>query len=177
MTGVRIARIADCEAIGRLHVAAWRETYRGLIPDSVIEGYSPEMRCMQWRKGITMGDAGPFVVVANGFDDAIIGFGAAGRARDPALESDAEIYAIYLLQAAQRRGAGQAMLCSLFETMVARGHRSIGLWVFTANAAARRFYERRGGVAGLRREDTSEGWRCDETAYRWGDLTAALTHP
>ena len=33
MTPIRPALIADCDAIGAVHVAAWRETYRGLLPD------------------------------------------------------------------------------------------------------------------------------------------------
>ena len=175
MTGVRIARLADCEAIGQIHVVAWRETYHGLIPDSVIEDYSLEMRSAQWRKGIAMGEAGPLVVVATGADDAPIGFGAAGPSRDPALKSDGEIYAIYVLQAAQRQGVGLGIMRALFAALAARGHRSAGLWVLTANATARGFYDRLGGVAGLRREDTSEGWLCDETAYRWNEIAAGLT--
>lgn len=171
MIQVRPARLSDSDAIACIHVAAWRETYSGLIPDSVIESYTEEKRRAQWRQGIALGEAGPAVLVATD-EGAPIGFGAAGKARDPALEADAEIYAIYLVQSAQGRGAGQALVRALFAAMAARGCRSIGLWVFTANATARRFYERMGGVAGLRRDDTSEGWLCDETAYRWEDLTA-----
>jgi GNAT superfamily N-acetyltransferase len=136
---------ADADAIARIHVAAWCETYRGLIPDAVIESYSEEKRHAQWRQGLVLGSAGPAVFVANDAEDALIGFGAAGKARDPALESDAEIYAVYLLQSAQGRGAGQALMQALFAAMAARGHRSVGLWVFTGNATARRFYERMGG--------------------------------
>jgi ribosomal protein S18 acetylase RimI-like enzyme len=167
---VRAAQLDDCDAIARIQVTAWRETYRGMIPDSVIEGYSEEKRRRQWRQAIALGKSGPAVFVAIDANDAPIGFGAAGKARDPALKADAEIYAIYVVQSAHGQGAGRALLRALFAAMAARGHRSIGLWVFTGNAAARRFYERIGGVAGLRRDDTSEGWVCDETAYRWDDL-------
>ena len=37
MIRVRLAVSADCDAIGHIHVAAWSETYRGMIPDSIIE--------------------------------------------------------------------------------------------------------------------------------------------
>src|SRR5262245_24833938 len=128
MIRARPAIPADADAIARIHVAAWDESYRGLLPDSVIDSRSIEMRREQWRSGLAMSNADPTVVVALGENDAPIGFGAAGRARDAALEADAEIYAIYILESAKRRGAGRMIFEHLFAAMVARGHRSIGLW-------------------------------------------------
>jgi hypothetical protein len=62
----------------------------------------------------------------------------------------------------------------LATALAARDRRQAGLWVLTANTPARAFYESIGGRAVHQRIDESEGWACDETAYLWDDLPAAL---
>jgi hypothetical protein len=44
---VRPAGLSDADAIGRIHVAAWQQTYRGLIPDAVIDGFTPARRALR----------------------------------------------------------------------------------------------------------------------------------
>jgi hypothetical protein len=33
---IRAAEVEDCDALGRLHVRCWRETYAALMPEWVI---------------------------------------------------------------------------------------------------------------------------------------------
>jgi ribosomal protein S18 acetylase RimI-like enzyme len=171
---IRAAKVEDCDAIGRLHVAAWRETYPGLMPDRIIEKLQPRDRASQWRQGLERGEQGPIVLIAEADDHAPAGFAAAGPARDPASPWEAEVYAVYVLQRYQREGFGTALLRELGGLLAARGRRQAGLWVLTANAPARSFYERMGGRIIHRRIDQSEGWACDETAYLWDDFVSAL---
>jgi len=172
---IRAATEADSAAIGRLHVEAWHETYRGLIPDPVIDGITPADRAAQWTSGLARGAKGPMVFVAEAEDGSPAGFGAAGPVRDPAFDWDAEIYALYVLRRHQRSRIGRALLQRLAAELAARGRRRVGLWVLTGNAPARAFYERIGGRNVHRRVDRSEGWACDETAYYWDELAAALS--
>jgi ribosomal protein S18 acetylase RimI-like enzyme len=167
---IRAATVEDSLAIGRLHVAAWRETYRGLIPDSVLDALSEESRTEQWRSGLSRGAKGPIVFVAEGADGSLIGFGAAGPARDPKLGCDSEVTALYVLRSGQRRGVGNALMRKLAEALRDRGRQSTGLWVHVGNSPARRFYEKLGGSATGTRTDRSDGWTCDEVAYVWRDL-------
>ena len=174
---IRPATEADCAEIGRVHVAAWRETYRGLVPDPVLDALSEEARAAQWRSGLARGAKGPIVFVAEATDGSLIGFGAAGPARDPKLACDSEVSALYILQSGQRRGIGRALLLQLAETLRRRGRRTMGLWVLAANSPARRFYEKLGGIAGATRSDQSDGWTCDEVAYVWHDLDLTSAQP
>jgi ribosomal protein S18 acetylase RimI-like enzyme len=170
---IRAATEADSEAIGRVHVAAWRETYRGLIPDHVLAALSPEQRAEQWRSGLARGAKGPSVFVAEDSNESIVGFGAAGPPRDTTLGWQAEIHALYLLRANQRRRLGTQIMQHLAAALLLRGRRSVGLWVLTTNAPARAFYERFGGRVADNRTDHSDGWSCAETAYLWNDLPRA----
>jgi hypothetical protein len=45
---IRPATLADAAAIAKVHVEAWRETYRGLVPDSVLAGLSVERGVRAW---------------------------------------------------------------------------------------------------------------------------------
>jgi hypothetical protein len=46
---LRPATPADAAAVAYVHVQAWRETYRGIMPDAVLEGPSVEERARAWR--------------------------------------------------------------------------------------------------------------------------------
>jgi ribosomal protein S18 acetylase RimI-like enzyme len=176
---VRAAEVEDCDALGRLHVKAWRETYPGLMPDWVIERALPAQRSLQWRTGLERGAKGPIVFIAEAADRSPAGFAAAGPVRDPAFPWQAEIHALYVLQRHHRQGLGLALLRQLGTALATRGRRRVGLWVLSANTPARAFYEAIGGRAVHQRIDESEGWACDETAYLWDDFqrTVGLEPP
>ncbi len=171
---IRAAVVEDCDALGRLHVRGWRETYSGLMPEWVIERLTPAERSVQWRKGLERGAEGPIVFIAEAEDRSPAGFAAAGPARDPAFPWQAELYAVYVLQRHQRQGLGRALLCELGTALAARGRRQTGTWVLSTNALARVFYEALGARLAQQRVDPSEGWACDETAYVWADFPSAL---
>src|SRR5262249_37205224 len=91
VTRIRPAQDADAEAIARVHVEAWRESYRGLVPDEVLARLSVERRANDWRTWLGDADGGPIVRVAEDEAGAIVGFASGGRARDPRLATDAEV--------------------------------------------------------------------------------------
>jgi GNAT superfamily N-acetyltransferase len=171
---IRAAEVEDCDALGRLHVKGWRETYTGLMPEWVIERASAANRSLQWRTGLERGAKGPIVFIAEAEDRSPAGFAAAGPARDPAFPWQAEIYAVYVIKRHQGHGLGRALLRHLGAALAERGRHQAGAWVLSANAPARAFYEAIGGRAVHQRVDDSEGWACDETAYLWDDFPRAL---
>jgi hypothetical protein len=46
---VRRARLQDAAAIARVHVDAWRSTYRGIVPDEHLDGMSYERSKRNWE--------------------------------------------------------------------------------------------------------------------------------
>lgn len=106
----READRSDSDLIGSLHVASWRETYRGILPDGVLDGLSVAERSAIWRTVLGGSpDGHKMKVFVAEKSDEIVGFGSCGMQRDSLLEAqgfDGEIGAIYVLQAHQRAGIG-----------------------------------------------------------------------
>lgn len=47
---IRIATPDDSHDLGAMHVASWRETYTGLLPDKILSALSVEARTAAWDK-------------------------------------------------------------------------------------------------------------------------------
>lgn len=173
---IRRARASDAPAIATVHVAAWHETYRGQIPESMLRALSVHDRTERWRRILTMPDpameTAAFVALCDG--RTVVGFGSCGRQRTPAHLADGlegEISALYVLQAHHRRGLGRQLMAEMARDLTARGLRGAGLWVLRDNLPARRFYETLGArVVGQRIESRAPGHDLHEVAYGWHDL-------
>jgi ribosomal protein S18 acetylase RimI-like enzyme len=166
---IRPATPADAESIARVHVQAWWESYRGIVPDEVIEALSVEHNAGMWATILDQPEASLVHVVERGED--IVGFATAGPARSEALGTTGEIAAIYLLDDIKRRGIGRMLLAGLMRELAARGHSSVGLWVLVDNTGTRRFYEALGGRLGPTRDAGDSRIAMREIAYVWDDLS------
>ena len=49
---IRLATMADVEALAVLHVRAWQSAYRGLLPDDLLDGISLEEWTKRRRRGM-----------------------------------------------------------------------------------------------------------------------------
>ncbi len=165
------ATAADARAIGIVHVLAWHETYRGMMPDQVLASLNPSERETMWASVIA--GSGGVYVLRDG--TRVTGFGAAGRNRDASLPHAGMINTMYLLGEAQRRGHGRQMMGVLARHLLATGMPDAALWVANDNTGARQFYEKLGGAVVGHATELHEGWDMACTAYGWDDLTV-LTH-
>jgi ribosomal protein S18 acetylase RimI-like enzyme len=168
---IRPAATTDCRAIAEVHVAAWQETYGGLMPPAVVGRQDVGDRETQWRRTLERDPRLSDVFVAEQ-DGAVVGFIASGPCRTDTLKCDGEIYAVYLLRAHQRRGAGTALCRAAALRLRERGMTSVALWVLRENTPARRFYERAGATILSERTMTEAGATLVELAYGWDDLAA-----
>ncbi len=169
---VRTGGTEDVDAVARLHIAAWVETYTGLLPDGVLQEISVAERTALWQR--VLADSRSAVLVAE-CAGALAGFSACGPQRSEALAQqgyDGEITAIYVLRRFQRRGIGRALMAAASEALGMRSFNAAGLWVLDRNEQARRFYQRRGGVVVGTRTDSVGGVVVGEVAYGWRDLEA-----
>jgi L-amino acid N-acyltransferase YncA len=62
-------------------------------------------------------------------DESVVGFISGGRERTGHLNCDAEVYAVYLLQSAQRRGLGTLLIREFARQLRDQGFRSMAVWV------------------------------------------------
>ena len=166
---IRAATPADAPAIGRIHVESWRESHRGLLSENLLDSVSALVRAAMWR-GALESERPILLFVAQRTSGDLVGFVGGGSSRTTSLPHDAEVYAIYVLRPAQRRGCGRRLMAALADALLARGFTSLSLWVLEENANARRFYERLGGaVVGEKTElDNEHEFRV--VAYGWNSL-------
>lgn len=172
---VRIATADDCDDIGALHVAAWRESYAGLLAPSRLAALDARERGVMWRSAIMQGTARGVYVACDG--RTIIGFGACAHQRTAALRPmgyPGEVTALYVLRAGQRRGAGRSLMRAMARRLIAEGERGMALWVLRDNAGARRFYEQLGGMLVAERGDDRRIGDDVEVAYGWTDFRTLI---
>ena len=178
MSAVRAARAADAAAIAAVHVASWRETYTGLLPEAVIANNTAARRRALWER--VLRDGARDVFVATDDAGAVAGFISGGampaviRGRAPIPDHDAYVDALYVLAAWHGRGIGGALLGALAQRLRERGFRALALHVVAANPAVR-FYEHL-GARFIHAEPLAEG--VDEglqAAYGWSDLRSVPT--
>lgn len=163
---IRRARPADADGIARVHVQAWGESYRGMVPDAAFDDYSIEKRMTQWRATLADPQRLAFVLESDG---EIVGFASGGPVKWTGLSTDGEVSSLYLLDEAKRRGNGRALFAALKD----RGFKSAGLWTLSNNTPARGFYEAVGGRAAQTRQDRRGELVFEDIAYIWDDLSAA----
>ena len=175
---VRLATPDDAPTVADIHVRGWRTTYRGLVPDGILDGLSVERRTSGWRETIEreVRELGAGPATASGrtwvieVDDAVVGFAASGEGRSesaPPPTGAGEIYAIYLAPESRGVGYGRALFGHTVSDLLARGFDPIVVWVFEANPVARRFYEAAGFRAdGTRSTIDFDGLPIDEIRYR-----------
>lgn len=165
MTPVRLANPQDAIAIAHVHVASWRTTYAGIVPANYLNSLNEADRIVLWQDWLTR----DLEVYVAELDGEVVGFAAAGPIREPLEDCDAELYAIYLLDRAQRHGLGATLLQTLARSLRAKGFKSMAVWVLERNPA-RHFYEKWGAVYATAKQIEIGGVLLEEIALTWPDL-------
>lgn len=139
---VRPAEPTDVEALARLHVETWAETYRVQLPDVFFGERALEHRRGFWATTLVERPSADHVIVAAD-EGGLVGFGFSGPAvpDDDGAPTPRQLYALYVRASHHGLGVGQALI----DAVVGDGPAS--LWVARDNPRARRFYERNGFVA------------------------------
>ena len=146
MPVVRAALPEDAEAMARVHVRAWQETYRGLMSDAVLDAPDAvERREGMWRR-ILADASGRWRSAVAVQDGEVVGIALSADSDELAARS---LNVLYLLAAHHGSGAGRGLLDAVLDR---RGPEV--LWVADPNPRARAFYEREGFRAdGASREE------------------------
>ena len=160
---------ADAAELGRVHVRAWRETYPGLLPQTVLNRMSAQVHARRFARELLRAQPGQVTLLAEHAVGAV-GYASGALLQGDARGADAEVFTLYVLRAAQGAGVGRALLQASARVLRAEGARSLMLFVLSGNERARGFYERLGGEAFA--EVASQGWGegLTETAYRWPNI-------
>ena len=165
---VREAVVDDAEGIARVHTDSWQTSYRGILPDTVLDRIDVGQRADSRRK--ILRDRSVFQLVAYDVTHGdIVGFCDAGASRRH-VPFAGEVYAIYLAHRAKRHGLGHEMFERVQAWLVAQDMRSMIVWVLENNHHARRFYEAEGGKQSSRVQSRVGGYPVVELSYVWDRL-------
>ena len=167
MDAIRSATKQDAAAISHVHVESWRTTYQGIVPDRYLAALDETARTVSWCEWMESG-VPVFVAVREG---SVVGFISGGPIRDPIEGYDAELFTIYLLQQAQKRGFGTALLRKLASRLDDMGFKNMIAWVLEDNASSG-FYEKSGALRIASKEIEIGGTFLPVVAYGWPSLRA-----
>jgi ribosomal protein S18 acetylase RimI-like enzyme len=161
---IRPATIKDAVAIAQVHVESWRTTYRGMLPEEFLASLSEAGYADRWER-VIRDDASLVHVVEHAGN--VVGFASGGRERAGETGYTGELYAIYLLESAQRRGQGRELVRVIVEGLRRMELRDMIIWVLRDNRPARLFYERLGGVYVRSQPITIGPATLEEVSYGW----------
>jgi GNAT superfamily N-acetyltransferase len=132
---IRTPEPVDAEALGRCHLACWREAYGDLVDPARLAPFLADVEGFVSRWRDFLDGAWPVRVAedANG----LVGFASVRPAVD---DVPAHLNALYVRRARWSTGLGQRLLDAVL------GDEPATLEVFRDNARARRFYARNGFV-------------------------------
>ena len=161
--------------MAKVHIASWRETYPGMLPEPMLARMSIADEAIRWQRMLdrpgAWGGAISFVAEQDGL---VVGYGSCSEQRSRILRAHGftgEVSELYVLRGAQRQGAGSGLMKAMAGALFDRGHQAMSLWVLEQNRAARQFYEGLGGVAMAKKRAG-----LIEVAYGWPDLQLLATH-
>lgn len=164
---IRPATPADAERIAAVHIASWREAYRGAVPDEFLDGLDGASHAHEWHRRISELSRGEHVWVAID-EDELVGFAHLGPSRDEDAErTTMEIYAIYLDPQAWGRGVARELMRTALAAVPAGS--AVTLWALDTNERARHFYRRSGfSPDGVEKMEEFGGEYLKEIRYRRG---------
>jgi GNAT superfamily N-acetyltransferase len=132
---VRRARPGDAPQMARAHVTSWQQTYRGLMPDSVLD--DPNLlpaRERFWTGALTDERWSSNRTAVAEVDGTIVGIAMSGPTQEPDTTEEFQLHLIYLDAAHHGCGAGPALLNAVLDPA-----ESAALWSQTPTLALRPF--------------------------------------
>jgi ribosomal protein S18 acetylase RimI-like enzyme len=146
-TEVRPAAITDADALGAIGERAFPATYRGIVPDAVLDEWIAS-GAAGWRAALEKRapDSPARAWVAER-DGTVIGYATTSPAKAdwlPPPDGAGELTNLYLDPAVIGTGAGRALYDHAVADLAERGFDPLVVWAFRDNHRARRFYEGRG---------------------------------
>ncbi len=163
---IRPATVEDARAIAAVHVVSWRNAYRGIVSDAVLDQLSVRRRADHWRTRLSDSEAFEVTFVAVDEEHEVIGFANGGTEREKDPEFDGELFAIYLLEETQRQGIGRKLTSSVFDALGRDGLQSVLIWVLASNPACG-FFEALGAKPVRDRVIDIDGREHKEIGFGW----------
>jgi ribosomal protein S18 acetylase RimI-like enzyme len=164
---MRIRRAADADrpAIARLHAQSWRDTYRAMLSDSLLDETLDAIMAERWAGQAIEAEDSVLVAEADG---VLLGFAATWQDEPPYIDN------LHVAAAARSRGIGRLLLVETARHFLALGAKGALLHVVVGNDRARDLYLALGGrPAGIEEKDFY-GTLVPNERIEWDDLHLLL---
>lgn len=140
---VRRATPGDLSGVLDVFLDCWRGSYRGILPDAVIDQMTDERADALWQRVLTASDGVVLVAEREG-----VLIGVTRYALPDAPGGDGAVHSLYVSPRGQGGGVGRLLLDAASAALRDAGAPAVTLWVFAANTPSIGFYE-------------AQGWRPD----------------
>jgi len=139
---IRYANVSDSKILGYIHSQSWKNAYKKIIPDLILDNMNAEKREKYFYKVLSE-KLEEDVLIFKQNDP--VGFMTLGKCRDTDSDSSwGEIWGIYLLPIYWNKGIGTELINWGINELNNREFEKISLWVLEENIIARKFYEKIG---------------------------------
>lgn len=162
---------SDAEALGKVKIQAWKETYSGFVNRDFLASLTVEDQANRFLAVMENEKNCVFAAWHNG---EIVGYAIVGPNQSDAPESIGELQAIYLLHQAQGLGLGKKLVARSIHWLIEKGYESAHVWCFAQNINAAKFYQYLGGERINESTFSLGGDDHPDECYLWPDLPALL---
>ncbi|HEX3912676.1 MAG TPA: GNAT family N-acetyltransferase [Steroidobacteraceae bacterium] len=170
---IRPAGPADAHAIAALHTHSWQLAYRGILRDDFLDGPLLENRRALWRERLTCAAQAGRLVLIDEHTVGISAFACAFVNADP--QWGTLLDNLHVSPKVKGQGLGRQLMREVAAWTLKEACPRLHLWAYEQNLAARRFYERLGGVVTLRHtEPAPDGAQVNAVRYCWSDLSGLI---
>ncbi|MFK3938137.1 GNAT family N-acetyltransferase [Alkalihalobacillus sp. NPDC078783] len=161
---IRKAVLKDAPAMAKVHVDSWRTTYKGLLPDEMLENLSYDDRTKLWENNI-QNERG-FIYVAENEDGQIVGIASGEKREKSKDENVGDLTTVYLFKEEQGKGIGARLTNQILEDLYSLGCTTVYVEVLAHNQS-RVFYEKMGATLHQEEQITLRGENVDVLIYEW----------
>lgn len=139
-TSVRHARPTDASQMARVHVDGWRQTYRGTVPDGVLD--DPGLLASRerfWHGALTDSRWARNRVAVAEVGGTVVGIAMAGPPQEPEAWWQVQLHVLYVDPDHHGSGAAAELLDAVVDPTA-----PAALWVADPNPRAQAFYRKHG---------------------------------
>lgn len=163
---IRSGGPSDIDALARLHVAVWRDTYRDYATAQALAILNEDKRRPYWAAALASDHprAGVRVAEQSGRLVGVISFGPASH---PAFEDRTEIKHLYVDRTAQGLGLGRRLMTTVLTLKGVHPDNGVALAVVRQNERGRKFYKAIGGREIGTFIDPGPLWQSENIIMAW----------
>lgn len=124
--------------MARVHVDTWLETYRGIMPDELLD--APDLidrRRQMWTQILAEAAPSKFTCAVADSNGEIVGIAMSGPPETDGSVEDRHLYVLYAYRSMRGTGAGQGLFDAVIDPSL-----TTALWVADPNPRAQAFYSK-----------------------------------